>query len=172
MRKVVPFKKREDDSLEYFLKRAHVLKNKLEEDEKRIVKILSAQKYFEATLMKELINQKMISRELFLCAIYISHVMNEYIAKSPEHWYIHEYFIVDKECEDENDIKKGADFCFSLCSFFAERAERRTMKRRDYIFFGQGMYWNYFQKTGKEFASCMSDNFEEMSSLSASCFKC
>lgn len=171
MRKVVPFRrKKEDDSLEGFLKRAHIIKNQLEEDKTKIIKTLVAQKYFEAVLMRELIDQKLISRELFLCAVYISHMMEMHILEKPENWYAHEYYLSEKECQNENDLKKGADFCFSLCSFFAQRAERRMMKKNDYVSFGRGMYLDYYQKTGKEVASCMSESFEEMSSLAAKCF--
>ncbi len=172
MNKIVPFKKREDDSLEYFLKRAHLLKEKLEEDENKIIKTLVAQKFFEAVMMKELIEQKLISRDLFLCAVYVSHMMERYILTGPEHWYVHEYFFIDKEIQSEDDLKKGADFCFSLCSFFTGRAEKRAMKKSDYVHFGQGMYWDYYQKTGKEVAACMSEAFEQMSILASSCFSC
>ena len=160
----------QDDSFESLLKKAHILKTNLENSDSCIVMVASPQKYFEEILMKELIERKAISREFFLCAVYIFFVMEKLVYEKPEHWHVFEYLIEVEKQANSKQLKNGADFCFSLCSFFPKKTERRAMKKSDYISFGQAMYWQHYLQSGSEVACYMSESFEEMSQLSSECF--
>lgn len=117
MVKIIGFKKAvenrnnpEADDLNSLLKRASVIKEKIVsfKDRVSLIKKGQLQRIFEGKISQEIINMRLISREIFLCGIYVSNLLEELALSVPESWWAIDY----SASHDPQTIKKGGDICF------------------------------------------------------------
>jgi len=95
---------------------------------------IDPREYVRRRINAFLLEEKIMDPDLFRCALYVSVVLSKAFHESPESYYIIDYLIKGQEEENPAIIRDGADCCFLLCSFFPQRAERRSMTHsRDYF---------------------------------------
>ncbi len=96
--------------------------------------------------------------------------MEKFSRECPEKWFVIDYLMEGLEKDKKESIKKGADYCFLICTFFPGRTDYKMMKKKDYVVFGKSMYREYYQQSNKEVAFYMSESFDEISEISALSF--
>lgn len=140
-----------------------ILENaKKKESSDEISIVTDPQEFVLTEISSFLIKNKMISPELFRCTLYVSKVVADYSTSIPESYYASDYFLKGIEENDPGSIKRGADFCFLLCTFFPERGERRVMKAESYLHMGRMMYFSLYGMTQKTIGLSMGNNFTTM----------
>jgi len=166
-------KRKECVSLNDFIKRASKLKKEVIENQKDliIVNTNDLEKLFEVRLNCFLLENKLIAVEYFVCAMFLASLLKETGFSVPESWYAVDYFIENNDTADPKTLLEGANVCFLLTTIFTERCEKRGMRRSDYVSMGTGLYGNFYNKTGKDFAYYMSFLFGEMSDATSECLK-
>jgi hypothetical protein len=166
-------KKKECTSLDDFLKRASKLKKEVEENHKGLIIVNKndLEKIFETRLNCFLLENNLIAVEYFVCAMFIASLLRETGFSVPESWYAVDYFIENQEKADPKLLLDGANVCFLLTTIFTKRCEKRGMKRSDYVSMGTGLYGNFYNQTGKDFAYYMSSLFDEMSDATSECLR-
>lgn len=108
-----------------------------------------------------LLEEKIIDREIFRCALYVSKIFEEILKEVPESYYGTDYWI--REMQEENPVlfKKGGDVCFLVCTFFEKYARRRT-SMGDFQRMGSFLYDLYYSQTDDTIGWCMSNNFKNI----------
>lgn len=140
-----------------------ILKNARKKENSGEINIIASPREFVlAEISSFLLKNKMIDPELFRCTLYVSEVVSTYFTNVPESYYACDYFTKGIEENDPESIKKGADFCFLLCTFFPERGNRRVMKVESYFEMGKMMYFSLYGMTQKTIGLSMGNNFSTM----------
>ncbi len=132
-----------------------------------IVKEGQLKSVFESRISNEIFSKKFISRGFFLCAIYISSLLEELVFKAPESFWAIDY----ADSDDPSVLKKGGDACFIICGVFPGRGNYRLMNIEYYRKIGSGFYYQFYSASNKEIGYHMSQNFEPMAMLVQRCFK-
>ncbi|MCG2699928.1 hypothetical protein L6274_02655 [Candidatus Parcubacteria bacterium] len=143
------------ESLNEFLKRATKLIGKISARQDSGVitaarSIDELKRRMEGVIAKKIIKAKMIDKGLFLCGIYVPQIFTEYLSSSPESWLAVDYALWAIKRKNAFVFKKGGDVCFLICSIFPERANWRTISK-------------------KEIGYHMSSNFETMVGITKEC---
>lgn len=134
-------KKNQGDSLGDLLKRASKLKKEVDSKKQGggdllLINPEDLKKMFEVKLNDFLLDNKLISAQYFICAMFIAALLEKTSFSIPESWYAVDYFIKNHETGDPQLLLDGANNCFLLSTLFSERCERRGMKLSDYICMG------------------------------------
>ncbi|MFH0923606.1 MAG: hypothetical protein V1825_02630 [Candidatus Falkowbacteria bacterium] len=165
MGKTIPFGNQEGDDLNALLERARILKKFVVDSEDEIVKDFGAiERIFEGKISEILIDSKLISKGFFLCGIYVSKMLRDFVFTCPESWYAIDYIEMARQKGNPYYFKDGADMCFLLCSLFAGRTNRRrrATSKKMYIEIGGGLYYRFFSETKHNISRHMARNFETM----------
>ncbi|MDX9913267.1 MAG: hypothetical protein RBS77_01675 [Candidatus Moranbacteria bacterium] len=168
MGKVIPFSKKEDFNagcisedfnqlLQTIIRSASVKKesNKIE-----IVK--NPEEFIQGEISSFLMEKKLIDPELFRCTLYVSKVVSNYFSTIPESYYASDYYLDGIDENNPETIKRGADFCFLLCTFFPERGTHRVMKLGNYFKMGRVMYFSFYEMTRRTIGLSMGNKFADM----------
>lgn len=122
---------------------------------------------FERRISQEIFSRRLISRDVFLCGIYISNILTDLILNDPESWWAIDYAF----SENPLDLKRGGDMCFIICGIFPQRGNRRAMNVTYYQEMGENFYHHFYGKSKKEIGSHMSNNFRTMTEVVQSCIR-
>ena len=123
------------------------------------------QNVFERKISEEIFARRLISRDIFLCGIYVSKILAELASTNPESWWAVDYAFSDTPAT----LKKGGDMCFAICGIFPQRGNRRAMKISYYQEMGEGFYYHFFGRSKKEIGYHMCNNFETMVEVVQKC---
>ena len=168
MGKVIPFKKANNGSLNDLLERAVILRKAvLNSDDGILVDVNAVEKIFEGKISEILINNRLISECFFLCGVYISGMLRDFIYSCPQSWQAIDYFEEAVKKDNPFYAKLGADVCFFLCSLFEDRTNhrRRVINKKTYIEIGGMLYYKFFSETDSDIGFLMSQNFETMAEV-------
>ncbi|MEA2112656.1 MAG: hypothetical protein U9P50_01625 [Patescibacteria group bacterium] len=138
--------------------------------EQPIVRVKSRDHFIrklEAVISTKIMKKKMISRGMFLCGIYAPKVVVQYLSTSPKSWTAIDYLQENNRAKHNLNLKLGGDVCFLICCLFPERGDWRLMNLTYYKKMGMSFYYRFFQGTDKEIGYHMSDNFDEIVSLTS-----
>jgi len=140
-----------------------ILENAKKKKESKKINIITNPKDFVLAEMSSfLIKNKMTNHELFRCTLYVAEIVSNYFTNIPESYYACDYFTKGIEENNPESVRKGADFCFLLCTFFPERGNRRVMKVESYFKMGRMMYFSLYGMTQKTIGLSMGNNFSTM----------
>ncbi|MBZ0155913.1 MAG: hypothetical protein K8I29_06820 [Alphaproteobacteria bacterium] len=117
-----------------------------------------------------IIENKLITADLFRCSLYVSHLLGETLSKRFDSYYAVDYLIRGYE-EGPAVLQQGADLCCVFCILFEERATWRMMKQGDYVRMGIQLYSLYYSRTKRVIGWCMSRNFESIISIAKKCIE-
>ncbi|MFC1608739.1 hypothetical protein ACFL16_02090 [Patescibacteria group bacterium] len=160
----------ENMSIEQMLVRASAMvRNSRQTEELMCMNSAEFRRFFETRFNEVLMKEKLVTSENFLCSMYIARTVMDNIPDLGGTFYATDYMEKWLETGENDHLKRGADTCFVLCTFFPERCERRSMKRDDYVAMGSGLYYRYYSEEGKEVAYHMSSSFDVMSGVAARC---
>lgn len=159
-------KKHDSESvdLSQLLRQASLIFQKRRDIAQKSKEVIGAKRvktFFEQGITDEIINRKLIERDILLCGIYVANILADLASTSPESWWAIDY----ATSKDPSDIKKGGDVCFIICSVFPERGDHRLMDVSYYRDMGAGFYSNFYGLTKKEIGYHMSRRFETMAEI-------
>ena len=115
---------------------------------------------FVSMITALLLREKQIDDELFRCALYAGDVFEKLVFSVPESYFVCDYYIKGWEEGRPLFFRKGADLCYVICVLFDQFAQRRSMRRDDYVRLGMQLYYLYYQQTSESIGWCMSNNFK------------
>ncbi|MEF3692349.1 MAG: hypothetical protein V3574_04835 [Candidatus Moraniibacteriota bacterium] len=124
--------------------------------------VINPKEFVLSEMSSFLVKNKMIDPDIFRCTLYVSGVVSCYFKNIPESYYASDYFLKGIEENNPESVRRGADFCFLLCTFFPERGNRRMMKTEDYLKMGKMMYFYFYDITRKTIGLSMGNNFVTM----------
>ncbi|MBI4779087.1 hypothetical protein HY797_01380 [Candidatus Falkowbacteria bacterium] len=155
------------------LKKATILRQEIEELKETVVitDFAGLRRIFETRLSAIILKTKNIEVDFFLCGSYIASLLAEIGNNVPESWFAIDYLFKNAKSNNPNDLKRGANVCFLICSVFPKRSQIRCMKYKDYQALGRGLYYNYYGQTGKAIAYFMSKQFQPMVEITKECLR-
>jgi hypothetical protein len=165
----------EKHNLNALIKRAQLIQGKTDESSE-VIRSIGAKRlknFFEGKISEIIFDSKHIAAEYFLCGIYVSILLTDLVKQSgiPESWFAIDYWLGHEKTGDPELLKKGADVCFLINSVFKKRGDIRCMNYDDYVKFGQGLYRQFYNHTGKEIAYHMHVNYDTMVGITDECIK-
>jgi len=163
----------ESGNLTEMIKAATILRQNAEEIKETIVvtDFEGLKRIFEARLSDIILKTKNIGVDFFLCSNYIAALLVEIGSISPESWFAVDYFLKAATEDAPTALKQGANICFLICAVFPLRGQIRCMKLNDYEVLGKGMFYNYYNQTGKVVAYYMSQQFKPMAEITKECLQ-
>ena len=116
--------------------------------------------FFVSTITALLLREKQIDDELFRCALYAGEVFEKLVFSVPESYFVCDYYLKGWEAGQPIFFRDGADLCYVICVLFDQFAQRRRMRRDDYVRMGVQLYYLYYRQTRESIGWCMSNNFK------------
>lgn len=123
----------------------------------------------KARLGSFIIENRLITTDLFRCSLYIAHLLNETVSRNFESLYAVDYYLRGVEEQDPAALQQGADLCSVLCILFEGRRNWRMVREGDYARRGVQLYALYYAQTKRMIAWCMSRNFESIVAITRKC---
>lgn len=121
----------------------------------------------ESKITHEIIARKLITRDIFLCGIYVAKLLSELMLNVPNSWWAIDYFASD----DAVTLRRGGDVCFIICGLFPERGSRRLMNGAYYQKMGESFYHQFYNYANIEIGYHMSKQFQTMVAIVQNCIK-
>lgn len=160
----------ENTELSELLKQAYLAcseKSNWLQDKLNVVNNGDLKSIFESKINQEIFTKKLISSDVFLCGMYVSNLLGEFMSNSVKSWWAVDYAASD----DPLVFKKGADVCFIICGVFPGRGNHRMMKVAYYQEMGESYYYHFYTLAKKEIGYHMSNKFELMTRVVKSCIQ-
>ncbi len=162
---IIPFARKSGGGLNELLNKAIILrKTVLNSNKDFLADVGAVEIIFEGRISEVLIDNRLIAESFFLCGIYISRMLRDFIYYCPRSWCAIDYLEEAVKTDNPFCAKNGADICFFLCSLFEGRTDRkrRTTSKQTYIEIGGMLYHRFFSETDSDIGFYMSQNFETM----------
>ncbi|MDA3815714.1 MAG: hypothetical protein PF549_05125 [Patescibacteria group bacterium] len=160
----------EDADLNELLSRASLIcqkKSGFPQGEADIVGIRDLRNVFDGEITQEIFRRKLVSSEIFLCGVYVSKLLTELSASTPESWWAIDYATKEESLAN----KRGGDICFIICSVFPDRGNYRSNNIGYYQHMGENFYFKFYGMAKKEIGYYMSRQFEVMTTVVHSCME-
>lgn len=143
------------------LKQAVILRNALP-SEKNKFKIKNLKKFFSAKIFDVLLKNHVIDTGSFLCGLHVAELLTQTAVNNPKSWFVIDYIMENNRQKNSETLKQGANTCFLICTIFKARSEFRCMSYNDYEKMGKGLYFQFYNQTGKEIGYHMGSQYSLM----------
>lgn len=118
--------------------------------------------FFSRRLYSAIQKKKIKTEEIFFCQIYTAKLLQQTASRIPESWFAVDYLANCLRTGSAEELKKGGDVCFLICSIFIERGYYKLMKPEYYHEMGPAFYSSYYQNSNNLFCLHMGQQFEKI----------
>ncbi len=156
-------KKEDSQSLNDFLEKAKILKEKSRDDFNKVLMLVDREKLvhvLEGRFFQELIKQKVMQNDIFFCSVYAAKTIVRAIKDFSPDVYLVDQILTFHETDNPFVIQRGGDACLLICALFPKRAKWRLMKEDYYKQMGSSFYYWFYSLTGREIGYHMGKNFK------------
>lgn len=130
----------------------------------KILVLENLKEYLENNFTRLLSEKSLLDPDFYLCGLYISSLINNYVKQSLKNFWIFEQQLQCQKKEGCNpyELEVGGQRCFLFCVFYSGLAKRRIGSVKPYMESGISFFYVSHQRTGKKISLHMSRLFEEL----------
>lgn len=125
------------------------------------------EKLFEQKIGRQILENNLISSDMFLCGMYVSRLLCDLAKRQPATWWAVDY----ARSKDPEMLQQGGDLCFIIYGLFPESVKKRLVNLNYYQIAGTSFYYRFYETTRKPIGYYMSRQFTAIAQIAQNCLR-